>query len=140
MERHQHNDVDGTLPIVQTSFVTISLPGDWSADANRYGLFFTATRPCFVRSISEVHTTAGSDGGTVTLQVERLTGTTAPGSGTSLLLSAFDLKGVANTVQNTIKVIGQSGLRSGDRLALKKVGTLTAVAGVQVTVELAYLP
>ena len=129
--------------VLNTSFVTVLLANtDAATDAN-YTHFFTATKPCFVKSITEVHATKGTDGSAVTLQVERLTSTTAPGSGTGLLTSEFNLKGDINTVQygglrTGNPLISQTGLNVGDRLSLKKTGTLTAVASLLVTVELAY--
>jgi hypothetical protein len=98
-------------------------------------IFYTARFPCEVIWLSEVHSTAGSDAGAVTLQIELLTGTQAPGAGSTLLDTAFNLKGTANTV---VKKAGTDltstvTLDEGDRLALLYSGTLTAVAGVQVT-------
>jgi len=139
LREHTHNNIDGSVNFPTGCIVIFSLPGDWSQTAARFGVFFTAQRPCYVKSISEVHTVAGSDAGAVTLQVERLTGTAAPGAGTNLLMTAFDLKGTANTVQNTTKLIQQTGMRPGDRLALKSSGVLTALQGVQVTLELSYI-
>jgi len=72
----------------------------------------------------------------VTLQVEKLTGTTAPGSGTSLLTTAFNLKSTINTVVTGVltPTVGAIQLAAGDRLALKLSGTPTSVANVTVTV------
>ena len=125
------------------AFVVKDLPGSLAQTAASYGVFFTATRPCYIKAITESHTTAGADAGAVSLEVERLTGTTAPGSGTSLQSAVFDLKGTANTTQYAglrtgSTLIAQTGLNMGDRLALKKTGTLTSLEGVQVTVELRY--
>ncbi len=138
-EFHNHDGVNSEK-ILQTSWVVQSLPGTQGATAGNYGIFFTATRPCYVKRISEVHTTAGTDPGAVTLQVERLQGTEALDAGDALLVTAFNLKGTANTVQTGSLVTTPTllSLNEGDRLALKDTGTLTAVAGVNVTVELNY--
>jgi hypothetical protein len=136
-KQHNHDDLD-TQPIRKTVFVTASLAGTASATGANYGVFFVATRPCVVVRISEVHTTAGSS--TPTLQVEKLTGTTALDSGSTLLKTAFNLASTANTVQTGDLIDGGTktalSMNKGDRLALKDIGTLTAIAGVCVTVEI----
>lgn len=115
--------------------VTINLQGTSAATATNYGIFFIAENPVRLVAVSEVHTTLGTDLGAVTLQIEKLTGTTAPDSGTALLSTAFNLKGTINTVQYGVLVPSVATiLQKGDRLCLKDVGTLTAVAGVNVTV------
>lgn len=100
--------------------------------------FFIADRDYLVRTIAEVHSVAGNDGGSVNLQVEVCKGTTAVGSGTNLLTNntnaGFDLKGTANTVQYAT-FGGQHllYLKKGDRLVLDFAGTLATLAGVVVT-------
>ena len=91
--------------------------------------------------IKEVHSTAGSDVGAVTLQIEKLTGTTALDSGSTLLSTAFNLKGTANTVVSYegTRLTSSRQLVEGDRLALKDAGTLTDLAGVCVTIYYKYL-
>ncbi|NBQ67420.1 MAG: hypothetical protein EBU46_00770 [Nitrosomonadaceae bacterium] len=106
------------------------------------GAFYIANRPMEVVAIREVHSTAGSDGSAVNVQVVKDTGTNAPGAGTDLLTNnssaGFNLKGTANTVQTgTLTATAASKkLAAGDRLSLDFAGTLTAVAGVVVTVTL----
>lgn len=137
-EQFEYHDHDGinSKKIYQRGYLNISLAGTQSATATNYGVFFIATYPCIVRRISEVHTTAGTDAGAVTLQVERLQGTEALDSGDVLLTTAFDLKGTANTVQTgTLVRTTALALSVGDRLALKDSGVLTSLAGVCVTVE-----
>lgn len=138
MNRHRHETIDGTSLVNKTSFITVSLPDTQSQTASNYGLIFVATRPCAIKAISEVHTTAGSS--TPTLQVERLTGTTALGAGSLVLETAFDLAGTANTVQRgeIIPTGNVVGLSLGDRLALRVSGTLTSLKGVCVTIELKF--
>lgn len=118
--------------------VTVFLPGTSAATAGNYTHFFIADSGYLILNVEEVHAVAGSDGSAVTCQLEKLTGTTAPGSGTSLLVTAFNLKGTANTVQygNFSGSGGRNTLIRGDRLALKRSGTLTAVDSVAVTVYL----
>lgn len=136
---HQHSGVDGTLRLPKAEFTSVVLAGTTPATAANYGIFFVATRPCFVKAISEVHSTAGSS--TPTLQVERLRDTEALDAGDELLVTAFNLAGTANTVQEgNLNVANKTfmSLNVGDRLALKDIGTLTAIAGLCVTVELQY--
>lgn len=116
--------------------VSKSLDGASPATAANYGVIFIAPFKCAVVQIDEVHTTAGTNGGAVTLNVERLQGTEALDAGDALLSTAFNLKGIANTVQNGALVANSTVvLEKGDRLALKDSGTLTDVAGVCVTVK-----
>lgn len=103
--------------------------------------FFTARHPMEVFWVAESHTVKGTGAGAVTLDIEKLTGTQAPGSGTSILASTFDLKGTINTVvqKSGLDLSTARQLVNGDRLCLKLTGTLTAVAGVQVTLHCKYL-
>ncbi len=126
------NAIGSTFTVVET------LQGAAAATAANYGIFFIAPFACEVVSVREVHTTAGTDAGAVTLDVEKLTGTTAPDSGVSVLSATINLKGTANTVQAPALTgtTANKQLAAGDRLALKDAGALTAVAGVAVAVEL----
>lgn len=107
--------------------------------------FFVAPQACKVLAISEVHAVAGNDAGAVNVQVEKVTGTTAPGAGINLLTNntnaGFNLKGTANTVQVGALSATASDLvlAAGDRLAVDFAGTLTTLAGVTVTVLVAYI-
>ena len=106
---------------------------------------YIANAPVEVLEIREIHTTAGSHGSAVNLQVEKCTGTTAPGSGTNLLTNnsnaGFNLKGTVNTVQEGALTATRTArqLAAGDRLALDFAGTLTALAGVCVTIKLGWI-
>lgn len=146
---HVHNSIDA--PPVSYSdlvdrreYISHVLFGTQAATAGNYSVFFTAPAPMLVMAINEVHTTAGTDGSAVTLQIEKLTGTTAPASGTVLLTTGFNLKGTANTVQYGAMVTSSNAaiqqtttyLGRGDRLALKLSGTPTSVANMLVTVSL----
>lgn len=103
---------------------------------------FTADRPYQVVGVTEIHATAGNDAGAVNLQLTKDTGTNAPGAGTDLLTNntnaGFDLKGTANTLQTGALVATAASLimAAGDRLSLDFAGTVTTLAGVQVTVSL----
>jgi 3-deoxy-D-arabino-heptulosonate 7-phosphate (DAHP) synthase class II len=111
-----------------------------AAAAANYSTFFIAPIAMTVESFREVHATAGTDGAAVTLQLEKLSSTTAPGSGSNVLTTALSLKATANTVQtgSLTTTLANRALAIGNRLALKKSGTLTAVANVTVLVELSF--
>lgn len=140
---HQHNGTDSTF--VQFSniagkkiWIPHTIYGTDAATAGNYSTFWIAPMACYVNAFKEVHAVKGTDGSAVTLMLEKLTGTTAPGSGVSVLASTIDLKGTINTVvSGTITTtIANKNLAIGDRLALLKSGTLTAVANVTVLVEI----
>jgi len=105
-------------------------------------VFFVATKPYEVTDVRQIHSTAGTDGGAVNLQVVKDTNSNAPGAGTDLLTNnsnaGFNLKGTANTVQVGALTGTQASLRlaAGDRLSVDYAGTLTTLAGVVVTVSL----
>ena len=122
-----------------TFSVTVRIPGTTAATSGNYlALFFIARRKYEIISFRERHETAGSDAGAVTLQLNKVTDGTAPASGTSILTSGVNLKGTANTlVTGTITgTIATKRLVDGDGLCLETTGTLTAVVGVSVVVEL----
>jgi hypothetical protein len=75
---------------------------------------------------------AGTDASAVTVNVQKCTGTTAPGSGTDLLTAGLNLKGTINTVQSGTLISTESSKRltAGDRLAINFTGTLTAAIGL----------
>ena len=91
----------------------------------------------------EVHTTAGSDGSAVTLDLVKAASGTAFGSGTSMLASTFNLKSTAATpVSKTITNGGVVQTRSsrlvqpGDTIYANFAGTLTAYVGGALTLVL----
>lgn len=131
MVRHEDIQNKDLMP------VSFHIAGTNAATATNYGKVFTAHRAYEIVEASEVHAVQGSNGGSVTLDLERLQGTEALDAGDSILIVPFNLKSTANTVvfkkfgdfQNNILYIG-------DRLALKDAGTLTSVSDVEVTILL----
>ena len=97
---------------------------------------FVADKKYNILSVSEVHSTAGSDNGTVSVDVQACNSTQAPGSGTTVLASVFNLKSTANTVVNKTLATTLPTLAVGDRLAVNFTGTPTSLAGVVITVVL----
>ena len=104
------------------------LAGAGAAVAANYGAFLPIHFPCEVMEFSAAWETASLSG---TLQLEKLTGTQAPGSGVNLLSTAIDTSGTANTLNFGTLVIGSSRqLKRGDRLAISDGGTLTSMVGL----------
>lgn len=105
--------------------------------------FFIADRALQIVGANFVASTAGTDAGAVSVQLEKLTGTTAPGSGTALLTNNTNAGWNAKTTANTVipatftATVASLQLAAGDRVGLKFSGTLTALAGVNVTLTLA---
>lgn len=137
---HTHNKTDSpqvAFSNLSKKFMTFSftLFGTQAATAGNYSVFFTAPFALSVSQITEVHTALGTDGSAVSLDIEKLTGTTAPGSGTAITASPFNLKSTINTVvTGTLSTtIGTVNFAVGNRMALKLTGTPTSVANVTVT-------
>ena len=121
-------------------FVYWTIPGIQAATATNYGVIFTSPVNGYIKSITEVHQTLGTNGSPVTLNIEKLTGTQALDAGVEVLQTAFDLKASINVVRTGIisYTTSRSALSIGDRLALKDTGTLTSVANVTVVIEIIY--
>lgn len=119
-------------------YIPWTIYGADAATAGNYGVFFIVPFLCTVVGFKEVHQTAGTDAGAVTLQLEKLTGTEALDAGVNVLSTALSLKAAANTVQEgaLTTTLANRNLAEDDRLALKDSGVLTGVANVSVLVEL----
>ncbi len=116
-------------------YVTQTLPGTTASTVADYGVFFIVPTACYLTSVKVSFEAASTSG---TLQIERLTGTLAPGSGTAMLASTISLSGTANTVVSGVISVASASvqLNAGDRVALKYGGTLTNLTGLCVTIEL----
>lgn len=142
---HVHNGADSQQInfknlVGRFEFLNEVLPGTSAATSGNYGVIFTAPYKCSFMGATEVHSTKGT-GGACTLQIEKLTGTTATGSGINLLATPFDLTAVINTVQKGMLAIVPKtvlSLNAGDRLGLSLTGTPTSVAQVCVVIQLSY--
>lgn len=126
--------VNGDANLMCATFAPMGAPA--AADDT---VFYIATRPLYVVSASQVHAVAA--GGTSTLQVTKDTSTDAPGAGTDLLSSAFDLNATANTVQtgSLIATVASKTLAAGDRLAVDFADAIQSSSGIAVTVCMAPL-
>ena len=114
---------------------TATLQGQ-TTEAATDRVFFVATQACKVIAISEVHSVAA--GGTSTLQVTKDTSTNAPGAGSDLLATPFNLNATANTVQSgsLVTTAATLTLAAGDRLAIDFANAIQSTAGLCVTVTL----
>lgn len=143
---HYHNGMD----VSPVNFKDIYQKKIWvphtivstnAATAANYGVFFIAPQACLISNFYEVHQALGTDGGAVTVTLEKLTTGVAPDSGAVALETALSLKTTINTVQTgTItRTSANRTLAKGDRLCLKDAGVLTSVSNVTVLVELTIL-
>lgn len=121
--------------VIVPQAISVNL-GNLSASSASGDAVFIANRAYQVTAVRAVWSHIGGSGAAA--QVEKLTGTTAPGSGTAILQSAFDLTSTANTVgTGTLSAtVGNLQLAAGDRLGVKLSGTLTALTGLNVTIHL----
>lgn len=126
-----------------TKPITIRIPDTMAATAANYTApFFIAERPYEVLWCMERHETKGTDAGAVTVMLKKVPSGTATGSGIDILTAGISLKGTNNTNQEGIisqartTAIYNRRLSTGDALSLVTTGTLTAVAGVTVSVLL----
>ena len=127
-------EIDGKDGVV----IVATLNDTAAQTAANYGTIFTALKRGYeVLVVGEIHGTLGTDERAVTLQLEKLTGTTAKGSGTNILVTAFNLKSTINTlVRKEGSDLTNKTLAVGDRLAWKTSGTLTALKDVHITIYL----
>ena len=139
---HTHNGFDSNsinfLDIRRRRiWIPWTIPGTSAATAANYGVFWIAPFACTLVEFREVHQTAGTDAGAVTLQLEKLTGTQALDAGVTMLNATLSLKATINSVQTATltNTFANRNLARGDRLALLDAGTLTAVANVTVVAE-----
>lgn len=132
-----HNGTSYVAPARRVVSVALPLNGD-AVDQ----FVFIADGAYVVERVDYIHATAGTDAGSVNLQVKKCTGTQAPDAGTNLLTNnssaGFNCKGTASTVQNgtLTGTTATKTLAAGNRLALDFTGTTTALAGVAVTITL----
>ena len=140
----------GSVNIVPGAAVSTGAPGQFQVNgdggiicgtyyftgtvANTTQVFFIATRPLYIVEASEIHSTA--NGATLTLGVYKDTSTNAPGAGTDIMSTDFNLNATANTIQNTglTATVATKTMAAGDRLSVKYSTTLTSLAGPVVTV------
>ena len=120
---HTHTGTD--MPQVEYENILrtpniVVIDGADARDQDFYDTFFIAPYQCEVTAMSEVHGTAEATTDPYSMQVQRLQGTEATGSGDNLLTTAFDLTGTAETVvSGTLVNTNVKILNKDDRLALR---------------------
>lgn len=130
------NGLDGEKYIAGSRFV-VQFPQIAAADVAK--TFFTAPHDCKVVNAYERHVTVAGQAGT--LQIEKAGTGVAPGSGTVVLASAFDLTSTANTpVKINALTTSAATLIAGDTLGLKLAsGAATSYALGTLTVTMEWL-
>lgn len=110
--------------------------GPFSATTLTNNTVFVSNEAVEVVAVQEQHDHIGGAGAVVDL--EKLTGTQAPGAGVVIGSASLDLTNIAaNTVKAyTLKTDGSQKLAAGDRLAIKEAGTLTGLTGCVLTLYL----
>jgi hypothetical protein len=104
-----------------------------AASTSQDQCFFVANRPYTIQAIRCAYTTA--QGSAATMQVVQDTSTNAPGAGTDLLSTAFNMNTTTNTPQlGALAAAAATAIPEGDRLAVDFAGTYNTLAGVCVTV------
>lgn len=92
-----------------------------------------------IKKITEIHTTAGTNGSAVTGQVTIEKAGQAPGAGIAVQTGTFDLKGTAVTEQTaTLSTTNGVEFTGGDMLSFKLTGTATTCAGITLCVWVQY--
>lgn len=122
------NKIPNTLTVTCTGLTSVSLSGDCE---------FIADRAYQVTAIKFVQYTAGGAG--CVADIEKLTSTTAPGSGTVMGTGSYDCNATANNTVTTYTLTGTTAtlqLAAGNRMGIKLGGSLTALKGLTATVTL----
>ena len=130
----RRDNTSGIIP--QDVTLTVQIDAN-SVDEN----VWIADGPYEIVGASEVHAVAGNDASAVTADVVKITSTDAPGSGTTMLASTFDLKGTANTVVDKAltTTLANRKVVSGNRIGINFGGTLTTLAGGVIVIRLKQL-
>jgi hypothetical protein len=136
LQNIQFKDIKNKDSYIQTTTIF----GTLAATSTNYGYVLTARGIALeILGVSEKHETAGTNGGAVTLDVVKVPDGSAISSGSSILVTQFNLKSTANTnVYKDGRALKTTQdiryLQIGESIALKTTGTLTDVAGVHVCI------
>ena len=138
---HETDQIDWRFLRGRKIYIHHTIYGADAATAGNYGVFWIVPFECTITEIREVHQTAGTDAGAVSLQIEKLTGTQALDAGVATLATAFNLKGTIDTISTgtLTATVADKRLVRGDRLAMDDSGTLASVANVTVIIEITLL-
>jgi len=113
--------------------INIVFPSSDGETAARYSVFYNVPNPMELIKVIVSFTAASTSG---TLQLEKLTGTQAPGGGLTILDSTVSLAGTANTLvtRNQRQMTSARVFLEGDRIALLDGGTLTNLRDLVITI------
>lgn len=128
--------VVGANVAIQTEVIRFDIAA--GAAAADYDCTRIIPYPWMLVSVNERHQTLGTDAGAVTLMVKKVPSGTAKASGTDMLAAGLNLKSTIDTNQAgalNATAANYTGA-AGDGIALVSTGTLTAVDGVSVAVEI----
>ena len=121
---------DGTTGSIPHDVV---VPFNYDAAGNAVDTWvFVADADYELAGVRIVPTVAGTDAGAVSADVVKASGTTAVGSGTTMLTSTLDLKGTANTLvtRTLTATLANRRLAAGERIGINFTGVLTAAVGL----------
>ncbi len=135
-------DKNGDGGLTDDKFITgnrfqLTFPQIAAADVAK--IFFIAPKACKIVSAYERHVTVAGQAGVLT--IEKLNTGVAPGSGSDLFTTGFDLTSTANTpVTKTAVTTSAASLVAGDALCLKlQSGAATSYALGTLTVTMEWL-
>jgi hypothetical protein len=113
--------------------INLVLPSSDAADAARYSTWWNVPNAMEIIRVLVSFTTASTSG---TLQLEKLTGTQAPGSGATILDTTISLAGAANTeiTRNQKQMTTARAFDQGDRLAIIDGGNLANLTQLVITI------
>lgn len=116
----------------------IFLLGTSGSVAANYDVVWNARWPIEILQVDVSWSVASTSG---TLQLERLRGTSAPGTGTAILSSTISTAGTANTVvsRSGTQLTNARQFIQGDRLALIDGGVLTNLVGLEISIYAKFL-
>ena len=109
------------------------LTGVTAAVATNYSVFFNVLNPIELVLIEVSYTVTSTSG---TLQLEKLTGIAAPGTGTAILDATINLAATANTLITRTQrdMTSARVFERGDRIAFIDGGTLTNLTDLVVSI------
>lgn len=119
------NIIPNTITFTCTQLTETSVSGD---------CVFIADRAYTITGIKFVQRAQGGAG--CAADMEKLTGTQAPGGGAVMGTGVYDCNATANNTVTTYTLSGTPTLASGNRMAIKLAGTLTALRGLTATVQM----
>jgi hypothetical protein len=101
--------------------------------AGRYSTFYNVPAPMEFILVLVSYSGASASG---TLQLEKLTGTQAPGAGSTILSTTISLAGAVNTVitRTQRQMTASRVFVQGDRIALIDGGVLTGIRDLVITI------